>query len=89
MRRGKMKKLCGLYKKLGRDGFLEAKKQPSNHAYDTVETAIDDTKSRWFGEDHTLTEADLIVRDCNSGRLRGSDSIESSSPVTTKMKVFA
>ena len=75
--------------KVGREAFPETEKLSSGNAHDTVETAIDDTKSRWFGEDHTLTEADLIVRDCNSGRLRGSDSIESSSPVTTKMKVFA
>ena len=88
MRRGKMKKLCGLYKKLGRDGFLEAKKQPSNHAYDTVETAIDDTKSRWFDEDHAPIEAKIMILDCNSGKLRGGDFIEVSTPVTTKMKFF-
>ena len=75
--------------KLRREAFPEAVKQSSGHAYDIVETAIDDTESHWFDEDHALTAADRMVLDCNSGRLRGSDSIESSSPVTTKMKVFA
>ena len=51
--------------------------------------AIDDMKSRWFDEDHALTEADIMVRDYNSGRLRGGDSINLRSPVMTKMKIFA
>ncbi len=89
MRHGKMKTLYGLYKAIGRDAFLEAVKQYSGHAYDTVEAALADMESRWFDEDHALTEADIMILDYNSGRLRGFDSIETSSSVTTKMEVLA
>ncbi len=89
MRHGKMKTLYGLYKTIGRDAFLEAVKKYSGHAYDTVERALDDMESRLVDEDHALTEADIMVLDYNSGRLRGFDSIEASSSVTTKMEVLA
>ena len=48
MAHGKMKTLHGLYKRLGRDAFLEAAKHYSNHVHDTVEATLSEMESRWY-----------------------------------------
>lgn len=64
---GKMKTLYGIYKKHGREKFLEAAKQYSDHVSDTIEETIAQMESRWYKSSHTLTEADKMVRDYNNG----------------------
>lgn len=64
---GKMKTLYGIYKKHGRDEFLEAAKQYSDHVSDTIEDTIAEMEGRWYKSSHTLTEADKMIRDYNNG----------------------
>ena len=64
-----MKTLYGLYKRLGRDAFLEAAKFYSNHVEDTVEATLAEMESRWYDASHTLTEAEKMVEDYNNGYL--------------------
>lgn len=66
---GKMKSIYGIYKKLGRDDFLEAAKDYSKHVSDTIETTISEMESRWYDETHTMTEAEKMVRDYNNGNI--------------------
>ena len=58
-----MKTLYGLYKRLGRDAFLEAAKFYSNHVQDTIEATLTEMESRWYDASHTLTEAEKMVED--------------------------
>ena len=67
---GKMKSLYGLYKRMGRDAFLEAAKGYSNHVCDTVEDTLAEMESRWYDAAHTMTEAEKMVADYNSGLLQ-------------------
>ena len=53
----KMKTLYGLYKRMGRDAFLEAAKGYSDHVCDTVEATLSEMETRWFDAKHTQTEA--------------------------------
>jgi hypothetical protein len=69
MARGKMKSLHGLYKALGKDRFLELAQHYSNHVRDTVEGTLNEMERRWYDADHTLTEAEKMVSDYNSGTL--------------------
>ena len=69
MAHGKMKTLHGLYKRLGRDAFLEAAKHYSNHVRDTVEATLAEMESRWYDAAHTVTEAEKMVADYNDGLL--------------------
>lgn len=69
MAHGKMKTLHGLYKRLGRDAFLEAAKHYSNHVRDTVEATLAEMESRWYDAAHTMTEAEKMVADYNDGWL--------------------
>lgn len=69
MARGKMKTLYGLYKRLGRDQFLESAKHYSNHVRDTVEATLDEMENRWYDAEHTITEAEKMVEDYNNGLL--------------------
>lgn len=69
MAHGKMKTLHGLYKRLGRDAFLEAVKHYSNHVRDTVEATLAEMESRWYDAAHTVTEAEKMVADYNDGLL--------------------
>ena len=64
-----MKTLYGLYKRLGRDAFLEVAKFYSNHVGDTVEATLAEMESRWYDASHTLTEAEKMVEDYNNGYL--------------------
>ena len=67
MSHGKMKTLHGLYKKIGREAFLEAAKYYSNHVQDTVDATLSEMESRWYDTAHTMTEAEKMVNDYNNG----------------------
>ena len=69
MSHGKMKTLHGLYKRLGRDAFLEAARHYSNHVHDTVEATLSEMESRWYDSAHTITEAEKMIDDYNNGTL--------------------
>lgn len=75
MSHGKMKTLHGLYKKIGREAFLEAAKCYSNHVCDTVDATLSEMESRWYDTAHTMTEAEKMVNDYNNG-IAIFDSIE-------------
>lgn len=64
---GRMKTLYGIYKKHGRDEFLEAARAYSDHVSDTIEATIAEMESRWYDEQHAMTEADKMIDDYNSG----------------------
>ena len=67
MAHGKMKTLHGLYKKVGRDAFLEAAKSYSDHVCDTIEATLSEMESRWYDSAHTMTEAEKMIEDYNNG----------------------
>ena len=71
MAHGKMKTLHGLYKRLGRDAFLEAAKHYSNHVHDTVEATLSEMESRWYDSAHTMTEAEKMIADYNKYEEKG------------------
>ena len=75
MSHGKMKTLHGLYKKIGRDAFLEAARCYSSHVCDTVDATLSEMESRWYDSAHTMTEAEKMVNDYNNG-IAIFDSIE-------------
>ena len=79
MAKGKMKTLHGLYKRLGKDTFLDAAKHYSNHVRNTVEETLDEMESRWYDAAHTMTEAEKMVADYNGGLLP----IAQNEPLTT------
>ena len=89
MRHGKMKTLHGLYKTLGRDLFLALAKNYSEHVHDTIEATLSEMESRWYDEDHTITEAEKMVRDYNRGRLLGYDREVTPASPSLKMEVLA
>lgn len=63
---GKMKTVHGIYKKHGREEFLEAAKAYSAHVHpESIDKTIDEMESRWFDARHTMTEADKMVADYN------------------------
>ena len=68
-----MKTLHGLYKTLGRDLFLELAKNYSNHVHNTIEATLSEMEGRWYDKEHTITEAEKMVKDYNKGRLLGYD----------------
>ena len=59
--------LYGIYKKHGRDAFLDAAKDYSAHVRDTVEDTLAEMESRWYDGGHTMTEAEKMVDDYNHG----------------------
>lgn len=65
--KGKMRTLYGIYKKHGRDAFLDAAKDYSAHVRDTVEDTLAEMESRWYDGGHTMTEAEKMVDDYNHG----------------------
>ena len=68
MSKGKMKSVYGIYKKHGRDDFLDAASYYSEHVnYDSIDKTIDEMESRWYDSSHTLTEAEKMVEDYNNG----------------------
>ena len=65
---GKMKTVYGIYKKHGRDEFIEAAKCYSCHVHDdSIDKTIDEMESRWYDNHHTMTEAEKMVEDYNNG----------------------
>lgn len=72
MSQGKMKTLHGLYKRLGRDTFLEVAKGYSDHVHDTIEATLSEMESRWYDSAHTMTEAEKMIDDYNRGYLKQS-----------------
>ena len=65
---GKIKSIHGIYKKHGRDKFLEAAAFYSAHVNpDSIDKTIDEMESRWYDGDQTITEAEKMVEDYNNG----------------------
>ena len=64
---GMLGSLYGIYKKHGRDAFLDAAKDYSAHVRDTVEDTLAEMESRWYDGGHTMTEAEKMVDDYNHG----------------------
>lgn len=65
--KGKMKSLYGIYKKHGREAFLDAAKSYSAHVSDTIEDTLAEMESRWYDSDQTVTEAEKMIADYNNG----------------------
>lgn len=65
---GKIKSIHGIYKKHGRDEFLEAAACYSDHVNpNSIDKTIDEMESRWFDSTHRQTEAEKMVEDYNNG----------------------
>ena len=65
---GKIKSIHGIYKKHGRDEFLEAAACYSDHVNpNSINKTIDEMESRWFDSTHRQTEAEKMVEDYNNG----------------------
>ena len=74
MARGKMKSVYGIYRKHGREAFLEAAEYYSCRVHwDSIEKTIDEMESRWYDRLHTMTEAEKMVEDYNNGSTILSD----------------
>lgn len=65
--KGKMKSLYGIYKKHGREAFLDAAKSYSPHVGDTIEDTLAEMESRWYDDNQTKTEAEKMIDDYNNG----------------------
>lgn len=66
--KGKMKSIHGIYKKHGREEFLDAAKFYSDAVNPfSIDKTIDAMESRWWDERHTMTEAEKMVIDYNDG----------------------
>lgn len=66
--KGKMKSIHGIYKKHGREEFLEAARFYSGAVNPfSIDKTIDAMESRWFDDRHTMTEAEKMVADYNNG----------------------
>lgn len=66
--KGKMKSIHGIYKKHGREEFLEAAKLYSDAVNPfSIDKTIDAMESRWYDGRHTITEAEKMVADYNNG----------------------
>lgn len=66
--KGKMKSVHGIYKKHGREEFLEAAKFYSDAVnLFSIDKTIDEMESRWCDDCHTMTEAKKMVSDYNKG----------------------
>ena len=65
---GKIKSIHGIYKKYGRDAFLDAAEYYSDHVNrGSIEKTIDEMESRWYDSSHRQTEAEKMVEDYNNG----------------------
>lgn len=64
----KVKSIHGIYKKHGRDEFLEAAAYYSDHVnLNSIDKTIDEMESRWYDSSHRQTEAEKMVEDYNNG----------------------
>ena len=65
---GKMKSIHGIYKKHGRERFLEAAAFYSDHVNPlSIDKTIDAMESRWYDNAQSITEAEKMVEDYNNG----------------------
>ena len=65
---GKIKSVHGIYKKHGREAFLNAAEYYSDHVnHNSVDKTIDEMESRWYDSTHEQTEAEKMVDDYNNG----------------------
>ncbi len=65
---GKMKSVHGIYKKHGRDEFLEAASYYSDHVNpNSIDKTIAEMESRWYDATQRHTEAEKMVADYNNG----------------------
>lgn len=67
--KGKMRSLYGIYKKHGKEAFLNAAKAYTSHVCDTIEGTLAEMESRWYDGDRTMTEAEKMIDDYNHGRM--------------------
>ena len=65
--KGKMKSLYGIYKKHGREAFIDAAKGYSAYVSDTIEDTLSEMESRWYDGSQTMTEAEKMIDDYNNG----------------------
>lgn len=65
--RGKMKTLNGIYKKHGREKFLLAAQDYSEHVKPTIEDTLSEMESRWYDVSKKITEAEKMISDYNNG----------------------
>ena len=66
---GKIKSIHGIYKKHGREAFLEAAAYYSDHVNpNSIDKTIDEMESRWYDATHRQTEAEKMVEDYNNGQ---------------------
>lgn len=66
--KGKMKTIHGIYKKHGREEFLEAAAAYSDHVNpSSIDKTLAEMESRWYDSTHTMTEAEKMVADYNDG----------------------
>ena len=65
---GKMRTGYGIYKKHGRETFLEAARiyVPELHSH-SMDAVISDLESKWYNEDMQMTLGDKMVWDYNHG----------------------
>ena len=64
----KMSSVYGIYKKHGREAFLDAAEYYSDHVNrDSIDKTIDEMESRWYDSTHQQTEAEKMVEDYNNG----------------------
>lgn len=64
----KISSVYGLYKKFGREAFLDAAEYYSDHVNrDSIDKTIDEMESRWYDSTHKQTEAEKMVEDYNNG----------------------
>ncbi len=64
-----MKSIHGIYKKHGREEFLEAAKLYSDAVNPfSIDKTIDAMESRWYDATHRQTEAEKMVEDYNNGQ---------------------
>lgn len=66
---GKIKSIHGIYKKHGREAFLEAAEYYSERVNPkSIDKTIDVMESSWYDETHRQTEAEKMVEDYNKGQ---------------------
>lgn len=64
----KIKSIHGIYKKHGREEFLEAARFYSAHVNPfSIDKTIDAMEFRWYDAQQTVTEAEKMVEDYNNG----------------------
>lgn len=64
----KMLSVYGIYKKHGREAFLDAAEYYSDHVNrNSIDKTIDEMESRWYDSSQQQTEAEKMVEDYNNG----------------------